>query len=276
MNRFLTFGFIFLIVNFSSQSQVKQPVDKGNWDVYMAMYEKGAGSTSVSMGLVRDAAKNELPFILITGATFTNCTNDGFPNKDEFNRLYELSDNVQAVVSKLTRMELVGTFTYQCERRDYIYVSDTTKIRSKLIELYKTKFSNYKYYINIRLDKNWEAYLKFLYPNEETKEYMSNQKVIEQLKASGDNLTKARQVDHWLYFSSINDRDLFEKSIISTGFKIENKEKVDNSDKPYKLHISRTDKVDTESINLITLDLKRKAKRMNGDYDGWETFIVKE
>lgn len=276
MNRFLTFGFIFLLVSCSSQSQNKQPVNQENWDVYMAMYEKGAGSTTLNMDLVKYAPKKELPFILITGATFTNCTNDGFPNKDEFNKLYELSDDALAVVSKLTKMEIAGTFTYQCQRLDYIYISDTTKIRSKLIDLYKTKYSNYKYYINIKLDKNWDAYLKFLYPNEETQEYMSNQKVIQQLMAGGDNLTKARQVDHWLYFSTANERDLFEKSIVNSGYKIESKEKIGNSNRPYKLHISRTDKVDPESINEITLDLKRKARQMNGEYDGWETFIVKE
>lgn len=95
----------------------------------MAMYEKGAGSTTLNMDLVKYAPKNELPFILITGATFTNCANDGFPNNDEFNKLYDLSDNALAVVSKLTKMEHAGTFTYQCQRLDYIYISDTTKIR---------------------------------------------------------------------------------------------------------------------------------------------------
>jgi regulator of RNase E activity RraB len=276
MNRFLTFGFIFLLVSCSSQLQDKQPIDKGNWDVYMAMYDKGAGSTTLNMDLVKHAPKKDLPYLLITGVTFINCTNDGFPNKDEFNNLYKVSDNVQEIVARLNKMELVGTFTYQCERLDHIYISDTTQIRSKLIELYNSKFSNYKYYINIKRDDNWDAYLKFLYPNEETQEYMSNQKVIEQLKAGGDNLTKARQVDHWLYFANANDRDLFEKSIVNNGYKIENKEKLDNSDKPYELQISRTDKVDPESINVITLNLRRKAKQLNGDYDGWETFIVKE
>jgi len=276
MNKLLTIGLILLLISCTTQSQQKQPVENGKWDVYMAMYEKGAGSTTLNMDLVNHAPQSELPFILVTGATFTNCTNEGFPQKDEFNKLYELSDNVLATVSKLTKNKHAGTFTYQCERLDYIYISDTTNVRSELMELYKTKYSNYKYYINIKSDKNWDAYLKFLYPNDETLEYMQNQKVIEQLRAGGDNLLKPRQVDHWLYFSTENDRGLFEKSIVNNGFKIENKAEVEDSDKPYQLQISRSDKVDPESINAITLDLKRKASQVNGDYDGWETFIVKE
>jgi uncharacterized protein (TIGR01619 family) len=276
MNRFLTFAFIFIFSGCSSHSQDKQPVIKENWDVYMAVYDNGPGSVTLNMDLVKYAPEKNLPYVLITGVTFTNCTNDGFPGKDEFNNLYNVSDKVQELVAKLSKMELAGTFTYQCERLDYIYVSDTTLIRTKLAELYKLKFSNYKYSIIIQKDDKWDAYLKFLYPDEETREYMSNQKVIDQLRAGGDNLTKARQVDHWLYFSDVNDRDRFEKSIAGEGFKIESREKTNNPDKPFKLRISRTDKVDPESINAVIKILRTKAIQMNGNYDGWETFIVKE
>ena len=276
MKNILTIGLIALLISCSTKSQDKPISKNGNWDVYLAMYEKGPGSTSLNMDLVKSAPHKDLPFILITGITFTNCTKDGFPNKNEFDNLYKISDNVQKVISDLTKMEIVGNFTYQCERLDYIYVKDTTQVRTKLTDLYKSQFRNYKYYINIKNDENWDAYLKFLYPNEETQEFMKNQKVIDKLVAGGDKLIKSRQVDHWIYFSNINHRDAFETMIVKEGFKIESKEKLDKLDVPYKLHISRIDKVDAESINKETLDLKHKAKLMNGDYDGWETFIVKE
>lgn len=247
-----------------------------NWDVYLAMYEKGPGSITVNMGLVSEAPKKALPYVLITGVNAINCRDDGFPNQEEFDRLYEVSERVLAEITTLSKMEHVGTFTYQCQRLDYIYVSDTTQIRAKLTNLYKSSFSNYAYYINIRKDADWEAYLQFLYPNEETQEYMSNDKIIVQLSQAGDKLTTARQVDHWLYFSTAKDRNAFETIAIADGFKIESKEKTDVPGKPYQLHISRRDKVDHESINTITIALRKKAKEFNGDYDGWETFIVKD
>lgn len=275
MKNIITFGFIFLLFSCNTKSQETQTTEDSNWDAYIANYENGAGSTTLNMDLKKDAPKTNLPYILITGVTFSNCNKDGFPEKDEFNKLYEVSDEVETTISKVTKTELAGTFTYQCERLNYYYISDTTQIRSKLTALYKNKFSNYKYNINIRPDKNWDAYLNFLYPNEEIQENMSNQKVIEQLQKGGDDLTKSRQVDHWLYFSSEKNRDLFEKQIAQNGFKIELKEKIDDSDKPFKLHISRDDKVDPESISKITLDLRKRAKELEGNYDGWETYIVK-
>ena len=112
---------------------------------------------------------------------------------------------------------MVATFTHQCERLDYIYLSDTNSIRKKLIDLYSSNFPGYKYYINIRTDKSWTAYTDFLYPNEETLEYMSNNKVLIQLQEAGDNLSKERQVDHWIYFINKNDRELYKNFAENSG-----------------------------------------------------------
>lgn len=276
MNRLSLLVLIFLTFHYSVISQEVESSDYGSWDAYIAMYETGAGSTTLNMDLINKAPKKDLPFIVITGVTFSNCSDDGFPNKSEFDSLYNISDNVQSTLSNLTKMELAGSFTHQCERLDYIYVKDTTNIRTKLTKLYNSSYSNYKFYINIKLDQNWDAYLKFLYPNEETMEYMQNQKVLEQLLKHGDNLTKARQVDHWIYFKNSDDRNAFAKKVIKDGFMVEGKEKLEDGDRPYQLHISRQDKVDIESISKITLSLRKMASELNGDYDGWETFIVKE
>ncbi len=259
-----------ILTVFTSKAQ------EGNWDVYMAQYEKGAGSMTLNMDLINVAPKEKLPFLLITGVKFENCREDGLPNSDEFEKLYNVSDNIERLLNGSVSFELVGTFTYQCERLDYIYLSDTISIRSQLTELYKSEFGNYEYYINLKRDESWEAYTKFLYPNDVTLEYMSNQKVLFQLQQAGDNLSKQRLVDHWIYFSRKSDEELYVKYIEGIGFKVESQEIDKNFKLPYQLHISRIDYIYPESINEITLELRKKAKDLNGDYDGWETFVITE
>ncbi|MBB3697048.1 DUF695 domain-containing protein [Flammeovirga yaeyamensis] len=247
----------------------------GRWDVYMAQYENGPGSTILNMDLINSAPKKSLPYLVVTGVTTENCREDGFPQNDEFEKLHDVSDAVENKIQEVTTFEIVGTFTYQCERLDYVYVNDTTKIRQKLTEMYTSNFPEYEYYINIKIDEDWEAYLKFLYPNEETQEHMSNIKVVAKLAESGDNLEKARQVDHWLYFKDKKRRKLFTDAIIKEGFKIESQEKRIDLRLPYQLRISRTDYVSPNEINTLTLKLRKQAKEFNGEYDGWETFVVK-
>ncbi len=169
---------------------------------------------------------------------------------------------------------MAGTFTYQCERKDYYYIKDTSSIRLKLLALYKKHFPGYQPIINIRKDATWEAYLTFLYPNEETREYMYNEKVLTKLNEAGDKLDKERPLDHWLYFPDAKSRDSFVVYAKAKGFKIESKEMREGA-KPFQLHISRIDKVDLPYISKLTLELRREARKYNAEYDGWETFVVR-
>lgn len=264
---------IFLILFCFSITSFSQ---NGNWDVYLAQYNNGPGSTVLNMDLVNVAPKDDLPYIVITGVTFKDCGEDGFPSQSEFKKLYEIDDLINSLISNDTKSEYAGIFTYQCERLNYFYVQDTTNIRSSLIKLYNKKFDDYKFYINIKKDAEWGAYLNFLYPSEEIQEYMSNQKVLDRLQEAGDDLSKERQVDHWIYFKNKEGRDLFIKYARDIGFKVENKDKIEGKELSYQLQISRMDFVDIVSISNLTLKLTKKAKELNGDYDGWETFVIKD
>ena len=245
------------------------------WDVYMAQYDKGAGTTLINMSLKGSAPKSEFPFIVITGVTYSRCDPKGFPFKDEFPVLYRISDSVKMTIERYTTCIQTGTFTYQCDRLDYLYVNDTSGLRKALWEMYSASFDGYTPYINMREDKKWEGYLSFLYPNEEAQEYMKNQKVILKLQDAGDKLDKPRRVDHWAYFQTVGDRDCFVKYVEERNYKIERKEKTEIADMPYKVQIFRPDKVDNGSISRVTLELRRAADKCKGRYDGWETIVVR-
>ncbi len=263
---------LFLFKKSAAQSDSLPPE---NWDVYMAKYEKGAGSVLLNLSLKPAVPVKGYGFIIITGVTFSDCTAEGFPSNRAFTTLYRISDSVKAVIDRYTTSIIAGTFTYQCERLDYIYVKDTTWIREKLLKLYAIRFPGYKPYINIKVDQNWDGYLKFLYPNEETLDYMGNQKVIMALQRAGDKLDKARTIDHWAYFKSDADRICFITYLTKNRFKVIAKENTGSTALPYKIQFSRMDKPDPGSITKITLALRKQAGKCQGEYDGWETVVIK-
>lgn len=265
------FLFVLLLLSFTSLLAQQE-----NWDTYMAQYENKPASIALNLSLKSTAPVKTLPFLLTTGVSFRNCDSIGMPYKREFNNLYRIADSVQATVNSLVNNKLVGSFTYLCQRFDYFYVNDTTGLRQKLNALYQTKFNQYIPYINIKEEHSWTTYLKFLYPNEATMEFMQNQKLVTALQKGGDKLIKARPIDHWFYFKTELDRTCFTAYAIKQQYKIIAKEKNAKLVKaPLKLHISRNDKVDAISISKITLELKKQAKLCNGEYDGWETVVVK-
>jgi Family of unknown function (DUF695)/Regulator of ribonuclease activity B len=265
---------LFFFFNHSANAR-QDTLPAENWDTYLAQYEKSAGSVMINMALKNVAPIKAYPFVVITGVTFKDCPTDGFPSKREFKNLYQISDSVKTIIEKSTASIITGSFTYQCERLDYYYVTDTTWLRQRLTNMYKTRFPNYTPYINIKADRNWSGYLDFLYPNEETLDYMGNQKVIMALQNAGDKLVKPRSVDHWAYFKTENDRNCFVSYLTKNKFTVTSKDSNGKAPFSLSLHFSRIDKVDLSSISKVTLELGRQASQCNGDYDGWETVVLK-
>ncbi|WP_417350229.1 ribonuclease E inhibitor RraB [Flavobacterium alkalisoli] len=115
---------------------------------------------------------------------------------------------------------------------------------------------------------------KFSTPSQN--ELSGNEFVIENLKQYGDSLIKPRKVNHWIYFKNELDRQNFIELIKKDGFTIEEESFNNDLDEtPFILHISGTNKVDLHNANKFTALIESKAKKYNGDYDGWETSIEK-
>lgn len=246
-----------------------------NWDVYLAQYEKGAGSTVLNMGLKASAPKRDYPYLLVVTVPFKECK-DGFPLDSQLTELYRISDSLELTITNTQQNIFAGTFTYQCEREHYFYLHDTSRVRKALTKMCREQFAAFPVRIRIKPDPSWDNYLHFLYPNEETRDYMADTKVVMSLGNAGDKLEKARKVDRWLYFSTEADRTCFTNYLSGKGFKIESTEKVNKNNKPYSLQISRTDKVDIDHIHPITREMRKHARLCNGEYDGWETLVITE
>ncbi|WP_158286537.1 DUF695 domain-containing protein [Chitinophaga sp. S165] len=233
----------------------------------MSQYKEGAGNTVLNKDLKQTGPVSGFPYVLITNVKFKNC-DQGIPTETELSSLYRLSDSVYANVTAHVKNIMAGTFTYQCERMEYYYLVDTVGIRDLLVTLFQKHFSTYEPGITIKADKNWDAYLKFLHPNEETLEYTQNEKILMSLEQQGDKPEKERRVDHWILFATEKDMDYFIPYATSQHFKVEEKTK-------NRLRISRMDKIALPIISKITTELKKEAKKYNGVYDGWKTTIVK-
>ena len=243
------------------------------WDGYMASYEDGLpGSTTLRMDLIHEAPIENLSYVLVTGITYETAREDGLPEEDTFVILHKIGDELIEIISQETEF----SFTHHKERLEYYYIKAPKKLKEKLERFYKKNYANYIHYINIKEDKNWGYYIDFLYPNEDIQNYMGNESVVRNLEAAGDNLTKKRRVDHWLYFSSETDLKQCEDELLKRGFTVEFSGVNKESSMPYELQIWRIDLVDLDSIYPITTELRTIAKKNNGTYDGWDTTVERE
>ncbi len=102
----------------------------------------------------------------------------------------------------------------------------------------------------------------------------ANALVLKTLVEHGDALTIPREVDHFAYFPSREDRARFIESALLAGFKFRGTSEPDASDRKYGAILWHIDIPDEEAIARVTEFLIDLAEGNAGEYDGWGTPIL--
>ena len=256
--------------------QIDNSIHEEEWDFYFSNVDDVIGSFYVDLGLIKIAPINDKPNLVWVSLKMNNPREDGLSSNDEFDKLREIEDRLNEFISSKHNSIYAGRLTSNNHRDFYFYFGDTTLYDNTISEA-MVAFPSYSYEFGIKEDKEWELYLEFIYPNPRQYQSIQNRRVVENLESNGDTLTKRRQVDHWIYFKTQDDRQNFLTKIKDEGFQIINQATIkESTDFPYTLQIARVDNVDLDSVNAYTLSLWELAGEYNGDYDGWETSIEKD
>lgn len=249
---------------------------RSEWEFYFTKISNELSSVFVDLGFYNVAPlfdKNNLVWISIK---INNPREDGLSSQEESKILDDIEDALAEKLMSNHNSVYVGRITYSGNREFYFYFGDTT-LYDKTISEIMIAFPNYEYEFGNREDKEWRAYFDFLFPSPQEYQSIKNRKVTEKLKEYGDNLLKPREVHHWIYFKSINDREKFIEKVKNENFITVNINS-DNSQSEYIycLQIKRIDKVDQTSIDNCAIYLWNIANELNAKYDGWETSIESE
>ena len=257
----------------SSQPQVEH---KEEWDFYFSNVDDKLASLYVDFGIRKIAPIADKPNVAWISIRMNNPREDGLSSQEESEILFQIEDIlVEKIISKHNSV-YVGRLTSNGDRDLCFYFDDTTFFEKTISDV-MVAFPKYRYDLGIKEDKEWCDYFNFLYPSPQQFQSIQNRRVVELLEKEGDNLTKEREVFHWIYFKTEEDREKYLDKIKNDNFIVVDK----GSDKScseycYRLDIKRVDKVDLNSVNEYVIYLWRLANETNGDYDGWETSIEKE
>lgn len=244
------------------------------WDFYFCKINDKKASIFIDFGLNDIAPIDNLALAYWITLPMNNPRQDGLSSNEESKKLFEIEDGLLEALKDKIDFKYVGRLTNVSKRYFFFYVQDTILI-DKLVSDYMVKHHDYTFELDYKEDKDWEIYFNFLYPSPKEFKSLMNRHVIDNLVKNGDKLTKSREVDHWIYFKTDQDRKLFLDKIKSTGFTIVNKSCDKNWGKYiYGLQIKKVSKVDCDSMDDYVLYLSKMADETNGEYDGWETQII--
>lgn len=259
---------------FKNKKQVSEY--QPEWNFYTFTEDDTLTSIATDLNLKTIAPINEQDYAITVSIKIICPYDNGVANNEEAEILWNIEDEIFALLDNdHINYSFVGRFTSNGFRDLYFYAANAPLVE-KLITSALSSFPDYTFSLSHKLDNEWSTYFNFLHPTPMQIRIIHNKAVLEQLEKGGDDLTKEREVFHWIYFHTENNLKQFEEYALTQNFKIASRGKEDNSDEfQYMISISRVDKVSYNEINEYTLVLWNKAKELNGLYDGWETSIEK-
>lgn len=247
-----------------------------DWTFYFSNVNDKLSSIATDLNLITIAPVSGQESVVYVSIKMPNPREDGLSSNEDADDLWKIEDEIiKAFKNNNLNYTFVGRLTSN-GLRDLYFFGENTILMEKQVSTTMIAFPKYKFDFGHKPDKEWSGYFDFLYPSPIQMQIIQNRRVLDQLKKGGDDLTKPREVFHWIYFKTQNELIQFENFTKDLGFKTKNKEKTEQPNEyKFVILISRNDKVGYDEIDEYTLELWEKAQELNGDYDGWETSIEK-
>lgn len=123
-------------------------------------------------------------------------------------------------------------------------------------------------------DGKWEQYFDHLYPDAYALLSIQNRHTIESLLEAGDDLAKAREVEHYLFFQT---NSALERSIaFLEAHGLELKERISNEEEDYAYGavLTKTEPVTPDAVEETTTLCFDSALSEHGHYEGWSTVLA--
>lgn len=99
-------------------------------------------------------------------------------------------------------------------------------------------------------------------------------RVIDFVSVNGSDICVQTDIEHWAYFDRRTDLLKFYKALFSKGYEIRNC--YANEDNQAVIKFAHTGNLELSDISLRTIWLSRQARKLRGEYDGWEVTTDRE
>ncbi|MDD2829030.1 MAG: DUF695 domain-containing protein [Sulfuricurvum sp.] len=157
----------------------------------------------------------------------------------------------------------------------YFYASTSKKFENITSDV-MARHGSYPYERGSSKDAKWEMYLERLYPEPIDMIKMQNRDTIAALLEAGDDLNRAREVEHYCFFQTPTALKRFSESIISEGFDVKEEMNNDESEYAYGVTLIKDESITPEQVEETTSTLYEATLIEHGIYEGWSTVLAED
>ena len=248
------------------------------WNVYRSWLDDDPAVFRLNLALDEVAPIEGFPYCVRITIELKNPDENGF-STNERPQIYAIEDQILRPLQS-DKDILVAVLTVQGEVTWYFYSQAPEALQERLSATWDTSMG-YTYQVECSEDKQWNFFLKGLYPNIYEKQTIYNREILSACQENEDQVEVPRPIEHWLYFDTEQDMLSAIEKAAALGFTVYSSEKVVpeegkevQEDLGYCLILSKENTpidIDGDTWDLIDIALDT-----HGGYDGWETILVKE
>lgn len=201
---------------------------------------------------------------------------DGYPDEIQDDTLNTIEDDLHPQLEALGGL-YVGRIT-RPGMRSLFYYANLTEAQVEVLVRKAEKRFRIKVGTYLGSDPEHLVYKRMLYPTPEEWSLIKDFGVFEQLGENGDERDEPREIRHWAYFPDRASAEGFAAEIKASGYVIHD---IGDGppDRPAKRMCIRFTREDTPAYGGFTsanIELRKSAERHGGEYDGWETEVLRK
>jgi len=241
------------------------------WYTFPASMGDNQAWITFDNGYAEVASATSQPYALRIRTDIKYPTDAGMPTSEEFEHLSDLDERLEATLEK-NNSTYVGRVTVAGKRFFYFF----TDIEESAANAILTTISNetsYNLEAKYELDNERSYYWDQLYPTSSDWRVIKDLSVLDQLDEHGDERDSQRAVSHWAYFNNKAGAQAYSERIKQFGFIVSSIEKDDDR---FVVRFEHTGTMLLADITSFTIRANFEAEQLGGDYDGWETPIVRK
>ena len=248
------------------------------WNAYRSWIDDDPAVFRLNLALDEVAPIEGFSYCVRITIELKNPDENGF-STNERPAIYAIEDQILRPLQS-DKDILVAVLTMRGEVTWYFYSQAPEALQERLSATWDSSMG-YTYQVECSEDKQWNFFLKGLYPNIYEKQTIYNREILSACQENEDQVEVPRPIEHWLYFDTEQDMLTAIEKAAALGFTVYSSEKVVpeegkevQEDLGYCLILSKENTpidIDGDTWDLIDIALDT-----HGGYDGWETILVKE
>jgi len=244
-----------------------------HWAAYICNVNDKLASIFLDIDLYNIAPDVGRPWLLWVWVYFKQPRPDGLSSDEESATLYSIEDRLNPAMKQACGSGLSGRITTDGRREFYYYGPKPDAFQSAVKEA-MSPFHGYEFDLGTQHDPQWNQYLNVLFPSQDDLQRILNREVLDVMERQGDQSETSREVLHWSYFPTEDNRTEFKAAVQASGYTIDSESHDPEGDNPYCICYGKIQQSTAKAIDESVLELNKLSKRFHGEYDGWEAQVM--